>query len=237
MKLALCAIVSCSLMACGDDGGSDSADATTATDAVSSDAASSTDAAGCTQLWEVDIQQNQTASATVSNGALTLDTSNTMQGGAIEVYQTGLTGDFDVSFEFTGWTAGGTGAFAQASVAPDVSTPSEFWVAGIGTFPTVGIGAARQPTGAADLQATALTEGTITFARTGTDLTATVTTNDQTATVSGTFDAATMRVGMQLGSNMGTVATASSIQISEFTVTTGSGVTADTFDCDSLLPE
>lgn len=229
----------CSLVffGCGDDGGSGGADATPTADApVAADGATQTDATGCPELWTVDIQPNQTASATITNGALELSSSNTMQGGAVEVYQTGLTGDFEVSFEFTGWTAGGTGAFTQAAVAPDVAMPSEFWVAGIGTFPTVGIGAARQPTGAADSAATALTAGTITFSRDGTDLTATVTTADQTATATGTFAASPLRVGVQLGSNMGTVAAPSSIRIEGFTVVSGTGVSSDTFDCDSLIP-
>ena len=100
----------------------------------------------------------------------------------------------------------------------------------------VGLGVADQPSGTADLQATALTAATLRFQRTGSDVTVTATAADATASITGTSNAATLQLGVQLGSNMGAVTGDTRAVIDGFVVT-GAGVTSDTFDCDSLLPQ
>jgi hypothetical protein len=191
------------------------------------------DAPACTPLWAVDSQTG--TAATVTAGHLVMTGSNIDSGSALVVSQAGLTGDFDIAFDVTSFSAGGTGAFLQAGVNDSDPNTSDFLTAGIGTFPTVGISAADQPGGATDIQATAQTAVTLRLQRTGTSVTVTATTSDQTATITATYAGSPLSVGLQLGSNNGAVAPETRAEIDAFTVT-GTGVTGDTFDCDSLIP-
>jgi len=220
-------------VACGDDG---AATVDAANDQID---AASVDAAGCAKVWSVNLR-NGSASATVGAGALTLSDVDSPQASALEVEQAGITGDFDLSFSFTGWTAAGTGAFFQAGIGSDVAVQTRFVVGGIGTFPAPVVGVAEQPdTGdpAADLQATSLVAGTVRYRRTGNTLTATAMTTDATAEiVLDDFSEDPLKVGLQLGSNMGTLSGTTSVMITDFTITGGgSTVVSDTFDCDSLI--
>lgn len=210
--------------ACGDDGGG-AADA--APDAP-------TDAAACPQVWTV-VADPGTA-ATIAGGALVLTGAN-LTGSALEVHRDGLTGDFEVGFDVESFGAGATGAFLQAAISEPVAQPARFLSTAIGTHPVVGVSAADQPAGATDLAATAATAATLRFARTGTTVTLTATAGAATATVTAAdFATQPLRVGVQLGSNLGTVAPATTARLSAFVVTSGAGVTADAFDCDSLIP-
>ncbi len=212
--------------ACGNDE-SISIDAAPAVDAA-------TDAAACPPVWTVDAAAG--TSATVAGGALVLTGTN-LVGSALEVYRDGLGGDFDVSFTIEAFTAGATGAFLQAAISERVPTPTRILSTALGTFPTVGVSAADQPGGPTDIQASAATTGTLRFARTGTTVTLTATAGATVATATATsFALQPLRVGVQLGSNMGTVAPASTARIGGFVVVAGAGVAADAFDCNSLIP-
>ncbi|MCA9677993.1 MAG: hypothetical protein H6709_09515 [Kofleriaceae bacterium] len=228
MRLPL--LVTCgalALGACGDD------EVTTDAPVAGVDARA-IDARGCLSLWKV--RADVGAGAAITGGALVLTATDMDAGSALEVTQTGLTGDFDATFTVSDFTAAGTGAFVQAAVSEAVAQPTQIFTAGLGTFPTVGLGVADQPSGTADLQATALTAATLRFQRTGSDVTVTATAADATASITGTSNAATLQLGVQLGSNMGAVTGDTRAVIDGFVVT-GAGVTSDTFDCDSLLPQ
>lgn len=219
--LALLTLV---VAACGDDG-------VTAIDAAGADA--STDASGCPPVWTVDAAAG--TSASITGGRLSL-TGTSLAGSALEVYRDGLSGDFDVSFSVASFAAGGSGAFVQAAIAEPVAQPARLLTAAFGTFPTVGVSAADQPGGSVDIQATATTTGTLRFARTGTTVTITATAGATTATATAqSFATQPLRVGIQLGSNDGTVAPVTTATIEDFTVTSGAGATSDPFDCDSLI--
>lgn len=212
------------LAACGgDDGGF--TDASPTFDA-------GPDATSCPKLWTV--TNDPGASAFVTGGVVLLSASNIADDSAIELTQTGLTGDFDATFAFSGFTSGGTGAFLQAAISADVATPPRKLTAAIGTSPTVGISAADQPGGSVDIQATTLKSGELHFVRAGDQVTVTATTADQTATITATYAVTPLRIGVQLGSNNGAIAPETSVSIGAFTLAAGTGVTGDTFDCDSL---
>jgi hypothetical protein len=226
--LSIAIVLAC--VACGDDG---------AGTADAANDASAVDAVECARVWSVNLR-HAGSSATVANGALTLSDTNTEPGSALEVEQAGVTGDFDLAFSFAGWTAAGTGAFFQAGIGSDVPVQTRFVVGGIGTFPIVGVGVAEQPdTGdpAAQLAATTAVAGSVRYRRTGSTLTATATTSDATAEIVLTdFSEDPLKVGVQLGSNMGTVAGVTTVDVTEFTISGGgTTVTDDSFDCDSLI--
>lgn len=211
-------------------------DGDTAADAAVGDDAGQPDAAGCPARWTVNADDG--ASATIAGGALVLTATVMTAGSAIEVTQAGLSGDFDAAFVVTSFTAGGTGAFVQAGVSEDVVAPTRFLTAAIGTFPVVGVSAADQPSGPTDLDATAETGATLRFVRVGTTVTITAEAADVTSTVTATFDADDLRVGVQLGTNMGAIAPVTTATIDAFTLSGGApgDAAADAFDCDSLIP-
>ena len=231
-------LLACVSVACGDDD-ADSADAASLPDAADPiDAAGSADAA-CPQAWTVSMR-DASASASIGNGALTLSDTDTPQGSAVEVVRAGITGDFDLTFTFSGWTAAGSGAFFQAGIGEDVTVQTRFVVAGIGTFPIVGVGAAEQPDDgdpAANLQATVAAAGSVRYRRSGSTLIATAMTADATAEITLTdFSEDPLKTGVQIGSNNGTLSGVTSVDITGFTITGGGAtVTDDTFDCDSLI--
>jgi hypothetical protein len=223
--LVVAALAACP--ACGDDG------------QTFIDAAASIDAGlddgGCTQVWTVEADTG--TSASIAGGELTL-TGTGLTGSALEVYRDGLTGDFDVSFTIENFAAGGTGAFIQAGVSAPMPQPPRLLTTAFGTFPTVGVSAADQPGGQVDLQATNVRVGTLRFVRTGTTVTLTAAAlagPTATATATG-FATQPLRLGVQLGNNSGTVTPVSTARLAAFTVTSGTGVSSDTFDCDSLVP-
>lgn len=225
--MRLFGVVLVMLVGCGDDGGGATADA------------APPDADPCPALWSSNVS-SPPASVTIGGGTMRLSSTDTPNGSAIEVWQGGLTGDFDASFAFTAWTAAGTGAFLQLGVGEDIAVQTRFAVAGIGTFPTVGVGAAEQPDDgdpAGELVATAEVSGTLHARRAGSTLMVTAMTSDATADITLTdFSATLLKLGVQLGSNMGTLSGDTTVDITEFTITGGGGsVQADTFDCDSLI--
>jgi hypothetical protein len=227
--------------ACDDDPG--------AVDAVAPDAAPLADGApvdvgapidaGCDLLWDVVIS-GATAGATVGEGALVLTSTNTAQGTALVVLQTGLTGDFSASFAYDSFVypAATAGGFVQAVVAEDVAQPAAFASAGVGSFPVIGVSAGLQG-GVADMDVQAGDVGgggVFHLERTGDALTATSTQGATTATRTVTYAADPLRIGLQLGSNHGEVAGTVSIRVLSFTITGGGGPRSDGFDCDSLRP-
>jgi len=189
------------------------------------------DAPGCPKRWDVTAAGG---TAAIGGGSLTLTAPSIPSGIAVQVVQTGLTGDFTATFNVTGFVAGGTGAYLQAVVSADVASPTAFFSAAIGTSPVVGVSAAQQP-GTADLQPTTATATMLRFTRTGTSLTATATAGSTTATATGTEAASPLRIGLQLGTNGGAVSAPTTVTITELTLT-GTGASADAFDCDSLRP-
>lgn len=219
--------------ACGDDS-SPTADATQSP----SDAAPTVDAA-CPKVWTV-TAHTASATAVVEAGVVRLSDVDTPQNPAIEIFQGGITGDFDLTFSFSAFAPAGTGAFLQASIAQDVALSSRFVVAGIGTHPVVGVGVAELPDDGdpgPQLVATGEVEGSMRYRRTGNTLIVTAMTSDATAEITLTdFDESPLRTGVQIGSNMGTLSGTTSVAISQFTITGGGGtVQSDTFDCDSLI--
>jgi hypothetical protein len=197
------------------------------------DAADVDGTAGCPQLWTVDdVQAGGTAS--ITGGQLVMVQPSMDQGPALHVTQSGLTGDFDASFHVDAFTAGGSGAFLQAGLEDTEAGTTQFLTAAIGTVPLVGVSAADQPSGATDIDATALTAATLRFQRTGSAVTVTASTADATSTIAATMDASPLVIGLQIGSNNGTIASPTTVTVDDFTLT-GAGATSDTFDCDSLL--
>lgn len=193
------------------------------------------DAPGCPSLWTTRAATG--AGALIQGGALVLSASNIPVGAALEVYQVGFGGDFDVTFAVEAFTAGGAGAFVQAAVSEDVAQPPKLLTAGFVTSPAAGVRAADQPNGTSDVQATAATAGELRLVRQGATVTITATAGDTTATTTGNLAASPLRVGVQLGSTQqGTIGPTTTARIAGFTVAGGTGVTADPFDCNSLRP-
>jgi hypothetical protein len=215
--------------ACGSN--SSSVDASASIDGAPGDGG--VDGGACTKLWTV---VPGTGTASVSAGKLILAASNMPQGSAIGVYQAGLTGDFDVQFEVTAFTAGGTGAFVQAVVSDDVASPTRLFTSAIGTFPTVGISAADQPSGSTDVRPTTATAATLRVERNAStgEVTVYASTGSDTASITGTFANDPLRIGIQLGSNNGTVAGDSRAEIDTFAKVGGGTIQNDLFNCDSL---
>ena len=229
--LVLAALAGC----CGDDSGGKTPDAGTPDGAIADGAVDAAIDAGCVKRWTKQLTvPGANASATVSGGALIVRSTNTAAGSPLDVVQSGLSGDFDATFTFEAFVAGGTGGLVQAGVS---AGPTNVAIAGIGSFPTVGISAAFvQPAGGpSDIKASTGTAGTMRIQRTGSNLTVTTIAGGVTATATRTFTTGDLNIGVQIGSNMGTVASEISIRITDFAITGGgSAVKSDDFSCDSL---
>ena len=219
------------LAGCGDDDDGGAHDAGPP-DAARADAA--IDASQCAILWRRAGAAGG-ATARVEGGALVLRATGT---GTIAVQQTGLSGNFEASFEVESFSAGGTGAFVQAVLSNEDLVPDQLFTAGLGTSPVVGISAAMQP-GSSDIKPVAATAATFRVVKTGNSITVTTTGGGQTATVQGFYGQTPLKLGLQVGSNAGAVAGETVVRVSDFRVVVGSGSGTrpkpDDFACDSLF--
>ncbi|MCC6999669.1 MAG: hypothetical protein IT370_34000 [Deltaproteobacteria bacterium] len=220
------------LAGCGDDDDGGARDGGGAADAALADAA--IDASQCAVLWRR-VGATGGATARVEGGALVLRATGT---GSIGVQQTGLSGNFEASFEVESFSAGGTGAFVQAVLSNQDLVPDQLFTAGMGTSPVVGISAAMQP-GSSDLEPVAATAATFRVVKTGNSITVTATAGGQTATVQGFYGQTPLQLGLQVGSNAGAVSGETVVRVSDFRVVLGSGggtrPKPDDFGCDSLF--
>ncbi len=220
------------LAGCGDDDGG--APDASPPDAARADAAVAIDASQCAILWRRAGAAGG-ATARVEGGALVLRATGA---GTIGVQQTGLSGNFEASFEVESFSAGGTGAFVQAVLSNQDLVPDQLFTAGMGTSPVVGISAAMQP-GSSDIKPVAATAATFRVVKTGNSITVTTTAGGQTATVQGFYGQTPLQLGIQVGSNAGAVAGETVVRVSDFRVVlgTGSGTRPkpDDFACDSLF--
>lgn len=192
----------------------------------------------CPRLWNVNVQPGADATADITGGDLIVTATDMGPGSAIEITQSGLTGDFDATFTFNSWVAGATNAFLQVGVVPEPAAPPKKAHGAIGTFPLVGISALinEGSQDAVDIHATTGTAGTFRFQRTSDVLTVTVTVGETTATQTGAL-AGPLRIGAQLGARPTAIVAETSVHISDFALMDGgSTVQSDSFDCDSLHP-
>jgi len=196
------------------------------------------DAGPCDPLWIVESSGGPDVIATIEGGALVVSARDIAAAATpISVYQTGLSGDFEGGFFYEMFDASAPGAFAQAAVG--LGLP-DYAVAGIGTVPVVGVGAAVFHPGMSPPSMSvpsAATSGYMRFKRTGTTLDVTVGAGADTAMVSDTLVGDDLRIGIQVGnSGADPAGGVTSVRITEFRMSGGGGVVmADSFDCDTLL--
>lgn len=204
----------------------------------------------CPTIWEQATTPRTGATSVVENGALALMSPDLgIAPDHIGVsWKTidSLSGDFDVTVEFTSYVSGGTGSFFQAVVADDAA-PGFYASGGIGnvsaaqgTNPafsaTVVPNVAYDEATHADVQARSDTEtaGSITLNKTGSLMTVTTTVGSTSATKSdNSFSGTDFTLALQIGNNnpTATVDAPTSVEVTEVT-----GSLIDTFDCDSLSP-
>lgn len=211
--------------ACGGGGGGDQ------TDGGADGPPGPADAAPCPRQWTVTAAAG--TSATVAGGALVLAGTD-LDGEELIVSRDGLAGDFLIQFEAQ-LSAGGTGAYLQASVQDAAPGATQRVVALLHTAPAAGVTAADLPAGATQTAATADPHVVLQFERHGGTLAARAATGDGFAAIDATLTASPLRVAISLGSSAGPVGPETRAEISAFTVGPDTvGATTDSFDCRSL---
>lgn len=184
---------------------------------------------GCPNVWTV--LAGADTSATIAGGDLVLTGSN-LAGRDLQIYRDGLAGDFDIRATFL-LTAGGQGPFVRMAVTDQ--TTNAGLMGGVDSFPSVGVGTYELPAGRTAFAPTTLTPAGAQIRRRGSTLDITAGTQENgSGLMLTTFTTEPVRVWFFLGS-AGTTAPASTARISDFSVVSGSGITSDTFDCDSLI--
>lgn len=195
------------------------------------------DAGVCSQVWVVESTGGPDVDATVMGGELVVSARNIPAGAApISVYQSNLTGDFEGGFFYSMFDSSGPGSYAQAVVGLGMT---DYAVAGIGTTPSAGVGAAVFHPGsspASMVTPTAATNGFMRFKRTGDMLEVTSSAGGDMAQVTDVLAGGPLRIGIQVGNNgtdmLGGVTV---VHLTEFRMMAGGGeVVSDSFDCDSI---
>jgi len=235
---SIVAAVVLSATACGGDDDGQVDGAASADGPVGLDGRGGLDTEGCRRQWTVSVAGGASAAgAAVAGGALVLRNATTALGDQLDVmHLTTLTGDFDASFAYEMFVAGGAGAFAQAVLIHAPSAPGDPLVtAGIGNSPQPAVSATFQP-GPVDVQVTAAVAGTFRLRRSGDQVTTTTTPTggDPPATVTSTLATYPLGIGLQLGTNTNALVGETSIRINDFTVTGDGSVSPDDFSCDSV---
>lgn len=234
---------------CGDDDATPPTDAgeidapaadAAALDAGDDDAGSvdaGQDAGVCNQVWVVESSGGPDVAAMVEAGSLVVSARNIAPGTApIAVYQANLTGDFEGGFFYDMFDAAGPGAYAQAVVGLGMT---DYAIAGVGTVPSIGVGAAVFHPGsppATMVTPTSATAGFMRFKRTGDVLEVTSSAGADMALVTDVLVGGPLRIGIQIG-NSGTdmVGGVTLVRLTDFRMSGGGGeVTSDSFDCDSI---
>ncbi len=196
------------------------------------------DAGVCRPVWIVESSGGPDVSATVEGGDLVVSARNIPAGmSPISVYQPNLSGDFEGGFFYAMFDSSGVGSYAQAVVGLGMT---DYAVAGIGTLPSIGVGAAVFHPGSPPASMVAPSTGTsgfMRFKRTGDVLEVTSAAGADMALVTDTLAGGPLRIGIQVGNNgTDTLGGVTLVRISQFQITGGGGeVITDSFDCDSVV--
>lgn len=204
----------------------------------------------CPQHWQYDIcslSAGASAGIDVKSGAMVLTetASEFMCGGAmwppytLKVFQSGLAGDFTVSFDYEGFTSGGYGVGVHAFVV-ELNNDQETAAASIvdsGAGTNVKAAVEHEGQKQEEVKGTSSTSGKLTIQRLGGFLTVTAAAGGDSKSVTSQFTKNNLVVGIALQGpyEPGDPPVASSVSIPAFNVTGGGGkVVADSFDCNSV---
>jgi hypothetical protein len=157
----------------------------------------------------------------------------------LKVFQTGLSGDFEIVFSFEGFAAAAYGAAVQAYVY-EINNDNE-WAGALLTDTGSGLNLKVSVTHAGALQedvtSASTGSGTFRIKRAGALVTAFAEAGSSSKNISALMAKNDMRVGIALRGPYNAVnpPAASSVRITNFTVTQGGGtVQSDAFDCNSI---
>jgi hypothetical protein len=184
----------------------------------------------CAKVWYADAIY-EGASAEIAGGQLVLRAPRAEGRAAIEVARPIPDGNFDVSFDISGFTAGGASAFVGAVVQHASGAGDETLT---GALLTAGVAAYARPSGASDQQPSTATVATVRLVRSGPEVTVTTSAADATATITSTYDFGGLVLALQLGSTGDFVGAESTATIEAMEVAAGA-FDGDAFACNSFV--
>ncbi|MFT4682293.1 MAG: hypothetical protein ACI9FU_001054 [Granulosicoccus sp.] len=197
--------------------------------------------AGCSEIEEVDcvsdwtVKRTQlTAEAKYENGSLRIEVLNSESGQAIEVFQTGLTGDFTITTVFDSFSPGtGFGGYAQL-VVTEIDNDS-MGISGVSLGNGMIEAFVAYPFEHSDSRFTDLTSGSFSIERLDSTITSTCIVGEMTVSKTKVFSNSDLKVAFQIGSTRESLTGNTGITITQFNVSKDAGIEPDEFECDLVL--